>query len=180
MYAQAATALAELPDSDGLNLRQALVQEREALDALGSGPRVQSLQRLDAVGRALQGLPSQITGTTGSSTAKPWWQAALAPFVDITPSRQNGPLTAAEQRNADDALQLELTLARAAIERGDRAGRNTALDRVEHWAQRRWPDSPALRAQRAELKALRELPLQANDAVLGSTLQQLRTQTDRR
>jgi len=180
LYAQAATALAELPDSDGLNLRQALVQEREALDALGSGPRVQSLQRLDAVGRALQGLPSQITGTTGSSTAKPWWQAALAPFVDITPSRQHGPLTAAEQRNADDALQLELTLARAAIERGDRAGRNTALDRVEHWAQRRWPDSPALRAQRAELKALRELPLQASNTVLGSTLQQLRTQTDRR
>ncbi|HDS1598234.1 TPA: uroporphyrinogen-III C-methyltransferase [Stenotrophomonas maltophilia] len=180
LYAQAATALAELPDTEGLNLRQALVQEREALDALGSGPRVQSLQRLDAVARALQGLPSQITGTTGSSTAKPWWQATLAPFVDITPSRQNGPLTAAEQRNADDALQLELTLARAAIERGDRAGRNTALDRVEQWAQRRWPDSPALRAQRAELKALRELPLQASDAVLGSTLQQLRTQTDRR
>lgn len=180
LYAQAATALAELPDTEGLNLRQALVQEREALDALGSGPRVQSLQRLDAVARALQGLPSQITGTTGSSTAKPWWQATLAPFVDITPSRQNGPLTAAEQRNADDGLQLELTLARAAIERGDRAGRNTALDRVEQWAQRRWPDSPALRAQRAELKALRELPLQASDAVLGSTLQQLRTQTDRR
>ncbi|CAM0118067.1 uroporphyrin-III C-methyltransferase [Stenotrophomonas maltophilia] len=180
LYAQAATALAELPDADGLNLRQALVQEREALDALGSGPRVQSLQRLDAVARALQGLPSQITGTTGGNAAKPWWQATLAPFVDITPSRQNGPLTAAEQRNADDALQLELTLARAAIERGDRAGRNSALDRVEHWAQRRWPDSPAVRAQRAELKALRELPLQANDAVLGSTLQQLRTQTDRR
>lgn len=180
LYAQAATALADLPDADGLNLRQALVQEREALDALGSGPRLQSLQRLDAVARALQDLPSQIIGTTGSSTAKPWWQATLAPFVDITPSRQNGPMTAAEQRNADDALQLELTLARAAIERGDRAGRNTALDRVEQWAQRRWPDSPALRAQRAELKALRELPLQANDAVLGSTLQQLRTQTDRR
>jgi len=171
LYAQAATALAELPDTEGLNLRQALVQEREALDALGSGPRVQALQRLDAVAQALQGLPSQITGTTGSNAAKPWWQATLAPFVDITPSRQNGPLTAAEQRTADDALQLELTLARAAIERGDRAGRNTALDRVEHWAQRRWPDSPALRAQRAELKALRELPLQANDAVLGSTLE---------
>jgi hypothetical protein len=42
------------------------------------------------------------------------------------PSRQNGPLTAAERRNADDALQLELTLARAAIERGDRTGRDTA------------------------------------------------------
>ena len=86
LYAQAATALAELPDADGLNLRRALVQEREALDALGSGPRVQSLQRLDAVAGALQGLPSQITGTTGGNAAKPWWQATLAPFVDITPA----------------------------------------------------------------------------------------------
>ncbi|HDS1132782.1 TPA: uroporphyrinogen-III C-methyltransferase [Stenotrophomonas maltophilia] len=180
LYAQAATALADLPDSDGLNLRQALVQERDALDALGAGPRVQSLQRLDALARALQGLPSQVTGNAATDTAKPWWQSTLAPFVDITPSRQNGPLTAAERRNADDALQLELTLARAAIERGDRTGRDTALERVEHWAQRRWPDSPALRAQRAELKALRELPLQASNTVLGSTLQQLRTQTDRR
>ncbi|OBU65282.1 hypothetical protein A9K58_14450 [Stenotrophomonas maltophilia] len=180
LYAQAATALADLPDSEGLNLRQALVQERDALDALGPGPRMQSLQRLDALARALQGLPAQVTGTTGSSAAKPWWQATLAPFVDITPSRQNGLLTAAERRNADDALQLELTLARAAIERGDRAGRDTALARVDHWAQRRWPDSPALRAQRAELNALRGLPLQASNPVLGSTLQQLRTQTDRR
>ncbi|PSD21442.1 hypothetical protein C7E13_21755, partial [Stenotrophomonas maltophilia] len=58
LYAQAATALAELPDADGLNLRQALVQEREALDALGTGPRVQSLQRLDAVARACRACPS--------------------------------------------------------------------------------------------------------------------------
>jgi len=180
LYAQAATALADLPDSDGLNLRQALVQERDALDSLGAGPRAQSLQRLDSLAKALQGLPSQVTGDSAPGAGKTWWQATLAPFVDISPSRQNGPLTAAERRNADDALQLELTLARAAIERGDRTGRDTALARVEHWAQRRWPDSPALRAQRAELKALRELPLQASNAVLGSTLQQLRTQTDRR
>ncbi|MEJ6328040.1 uroporphyrinogen-III C-methyltransferase [Stenotrophomonas maltophilia] len=180
LYAQAATALAALPDSEGLNLRQALVQERDALDALGAGPRVQALQRLDALAGALQGLPTQVASTPAGDQTRPWWQAALAPFVDISPSRQNGPLTAAERRNADDALQLELTLARAAIERGDRAGRDAALSRVEQWAQRRWPDSPALRAQRAELQALRELPLQTSNTVLGSTLQQLRTQTDRR
>ncbi|WP_025875941.1 uroporphyrinogen-III C-methyltransferase [Stenotrophomonas indicatrix] len=180
LYALAATALADLPDSDGLNLRQALVQERNALDALGAGPRVLSLQRLDALGKALQGLPSQIAQTSANNTAKPWWQAALAPFVDITPSRLNGPLTSAERATIDTALQLELTLARAAIERGDGKGRDAALNRIDHWAQRRWPDSPDLRAQRAELHALRSLPLQADDTVLGSTLQQLRTQTDRR
>ncbi len=127
LYAQAATALADLPDSDGLNLRQALVQERDALDALGAGPRVQSLQRLDALARALQGLPSQVTGNAATDTAKPWWQSTLAPFVDITPSRQNGPLTAAERRNADDALQLELTLARA------RSNAATARAAIPHW-----------------------------------------------
>jgi uroporphyrin-3 C-methyltransferase len=165
LYALAATALADLPDSDGLNLRQALVQERNALDALG---------------KALQGLPSQIAQTPADNTAKPWWQAALAPFVDITPSRLNGPLTSAERTTIDTALQLELTLARAAIERGDGSGRDAALNRIDLWAQRRWPDSPDLRAQRAELHALRTLPLQADNTVLGSTLQQLRTQTDRR
>ncbi|MBH1590932.1 uroporphyrinogen-III C-methyltransferase [Stenotrophomonas maltophilia] len=180
LYAQAATALAALPDSEGLNLRQALVQERDALDALGAGPRVQALQRLDALAGALQGLPTQVASTPAGDQTRAWWQAALAPFVDISPSRQNGPLTAAERRNADDALQLELPLARAAIERGDRAGRDAARSRGEQWAQRRWPDSPALRAQRAELQALRELPLQTSNTVLGSTLQQLRTQTDRR
>ena len=180
LYAQAAAALADLPDSEGLNLRQALAQERDALDALGAGPRVQALQRLDVLARALQGLPSQVPGAPATGNARPWWQAALAPFVDIAPSHLNGPLTAAERRHADDALQLELTLARAAIERGDRAGRDAALGRIDHWAQRRWPDSPALRAQRAELRALRQLPLQAGDTVLGSTLQHLRSQTDPR
>lgn len=180
LYAQAATALADLPDSEGLNLRQALVQEREALDALGSGPRQQLLQRVDALSNALQGLPSQVAQAPADSAGKPWWQAALAPFVDITPSRLNGPLTQAERSAADDALQLELTLARAAIERGDASARDAALNRIEHWAQRRWPDSPGLRAQRAELQALRKLPMQAEDTALGSTLQHLRTQTDRR
>lgn len=180
LYAQAAAALADLPDSEGLNLRQALVQERDALDALGSGPRIQVLQRLDALAKALQGLPSQIAVDTTAGSARPWWQAALAPFVDITPSRMNGPLTGVERSTADNALQLELTLARVAIERGDDSARDAALNRVEHWAQRRWPDSPALRAQRAELQALRTLPLQADTTVLGSTLQHLRTQTDRR
>ncbi|HDS0948805.1 TPA: uroporphyrinogen-III C-methyltransferase [Stenotrophomonas maltophilia] len=180
LYAQAATALADLPDNEGLNLRQALVQERDALDTLGHGPRVQALQRLDAVAQALQGLPSELPPSPAEAAARPWWQSALAPFVDITPSRLNGPLTQAERGAADDALQVELTLARAAIERGDRSGRDAALARVAQWAQRRWPDSPGLRAQHAELQALRQLPLQAENSVLGSTLQQLRSQTDRR
>jgi len=180
LYAQAATALADLPDNEGLNLRQALVQERDALDALGTGPRVQALHRLNAVAQPMQGLPSELPPSPAEAAAKPWWQSALAPFVDITPTRLNGPLTQAERAAADDALQLELTLARAAIERGDRSGRDAALNRVAHWAQRRWPDSPGLRAQHAELQALRKAPLQAESSVLGSTLQQLRSQTDRR
>jgi len=37
-----------------------------------------------------------------------------------------------------------------------------------------WADSPSLRRQRAQLRALRELPLAISLPTLGSTLQQLR------
>ena len=142
---------------------------------------VLALQRLDAVSQALQRLPSQVQPSSPvAPVARPWWQAGIAAFVDITPSRLQGPLTAGERASAEQALELELTLARAAIERGDGRGRDAALARVDQWAQRRWPDSPGLRAQHAELQALRKAPLQAESSVLGSTLQQLRSQTDRR
>ena len=52
------------------------------------------------------------------------------------------------------ALQIELGLARAALERDDTAAFRASIARIETWLTRLWPDSPALRLQRAELKAL--------------------------
>jgi uroporphyrin-3 C-methyltransferase len=127
LYAQAATALADLPDSDGLNLRQALVQERDALDALGSRPARAVAAAPGCCGQGTAGPAFADHRHDRSAPPPPWWQATLAPFVDITPSRQNGPLTAAEQRNADDALQLELTW------HVPRSSAATARAAIPHW-----------------------------------------------
>lgn len=179
LYALAAVALADLPSSEGLNLRQALIQERNALDALGAGPRAQALQRVAAFSRALETLPLQ--GQPDSVTPavqESWWRKALAPFVEITPTRLHGPLTNAERVAGRDALQVEITLARAAIERGDALALQQAVEQIERWMSRLWPDSPALRRQRAELQTLRSAALRPNAPELGSTLQQLRTLQD--
>jgi len=178
LYAQAAVQLGELPASDGLNLTQALMQERDALDKAGAGPRAQARQRLAAFALALQALPTTAEADPAAVAAPPWWQRALAPFVEITPTRLHGPLTDAERVPGLDALQLEITLARAAIERGDGAALGQAADRMELWMNRLWPDSPALRTQRAELRQLRAAPLRLSAPELGSTLLQLRTLHD--
>jgi len=179
LYALAAAALADLPDNEGLNLRQALIQERNALDALGNGPRADALQRLDRFSSALETLPLQIEASSEPAPAKrPLWQVLLAPFVEITPSRMHGPLTDAQRVSGRDALMVEITLARAAIERGDSDALALAVAQIERWMSRLWPDSPALRSQRAELQQLRSAPLRPAAPELGSTLQQLRSLRD--
>lgn len=179
LYALAAAALASLPSSEGLNLRQALIQERNVLDALGDGPRAQALQRVAAFSRALETLPLQGQADAPLPAAQQsWWRKALAPFVEITPTRLHGPLTDAERVAGRDALQVEITLARAAIERGDLPALQQAVEQIERWMSRLWPDSPALRRQRAELQALRSAALRPSAPELGSTLQQLRTLQD--
>ncbi|HAI46015.1 putative uroporphyrinogen III C-methyltransferase [compost metagenome] len=178
LYALAANTLADVPGSDYLNVRQALMQERNAVDALGPGVRVGTAAQLAAFGKALEQLPQQVDAVAGPNTATPWWHQVLAPFVTITPTHTQGPLTDAERVSGWDALQLELTLARAAVERGDQQGFTHAVDRVASWLPRLWPDSPALRERRAELQQLRMRVLQPALPELGSTLQQLRSMRD--
>ncbi len=98
--------------------------------------------------------------------------------MTITPTAAQGPLTAAERSAAWDALQLELTLARAAVERGNQSEFEQSLDRVALWMPRLWPDSPGLRERRAELQQLRARVLRPPLPELGSTLQQLRAMRD--
>lgn len=178
LYALAATALNDLQGAEYLNVRQALMQERNAVDALGPGPRVRVNQQLAAFAKALEGVPDQVEVDPETRANAPWWQQMLAPFVTITPTRLQGPLTDAERTAAWDALQLELSLARAAAERGDQTGYQQSLDRVGMWLPRLWPDSPALRERRAELQALRTHVLRPTLPELGSTLQQLRVMRD--
>ncbi|MBT2768575.1 uroporphyrinogen-III C-methyltransferase [Stenotrophomonas sp. ISL-67] len=177
LYALAATALEDVQGTEFLNLRQALMQERNAVDALGPGVRAGIHQRLGAFARSLMALPEQVA-PAATTAAPPWWHQVLAPFVTITPTAVQGPLTHTERTAAWDSLQLELTLARAAVERGDQAGFEQALDRVALWMPRLWPDSPGLRERRAELQTLRTQVLRPPLPELGSTLQQLRAMRD--
>ncbi len=177
LYALAASALDDVQGNDYLNLRQALMQERNAVDSLGPGVRATTQQQLGAFAKALQQLPDTVVDSQADATT-PWWHQVLAPFVTITATRTQGPLTDAERMAAWDGLQLELTLARAAIERGDQPGYTQALDRVALWLPRLWPDSPALRARRVELQQLRTRVLHPALPELGSTLQQLRSMRD--
>ncbi|CAD1786305.1 hypothetical protein XSP_000217 [Xanthomonas euroxanthea] len=178
-YALANAALNGVDDPGYLNLRQALVQERDALDRLGAGPQAQAGQTLDQLAGDLQRLPEQTA--TDSEAARPWWQKALAPLVDIRPSRVDALLTTGADRHAArDALQIEVSLARAAAERGDAAGFAQSLRRVDTWTTRLWPDSPQRRQARTRLRALQQAPLRPHLPELGTTLLQLQAMREGR
>lgn len=172
-YALAAGVLDGLDDHRLLNLKQALAQERVAVDALGAGARADAFARLDSLADAITGLPRQAP-TAAPGQVRPAWQRWLAPLVDVRPSRDT-TLVAPDQRAAADvALQIEIGLARAALERGDDAAYRAALARVDGWLPRLWPDSPARRQVHARLRTLQQAQAPARPAEVGSTLQQLR------
>lgn len=105
---------------------------------------------------------------------------ALAPLVDIRPSRGDALLTGGDRHAARDAVQIEISLARAAAERGDAAGFAQSLRRVETWTTRLWPDSPQRRQLRARLRSLQQAPLRPRLPELGTTLLQLQAMREGR
>lgn len=178
--ARRAYALAEgvLGDADSsgsmgaglLNARQSLVQERAALDALGADPKTLAASRLEAIAAQLAPSPPRTAAPAGPA---PWWRRAFSRLIEVRPANQAIAAPGADQAAAFAALQLEITLARAAVERRDPPAFRAALVRADGWLVRLWPDSPALRQRRAQLSALRQLPLQLNVPGLGSTRAQL-------
>jgi len=174
-YALAAGALDGIDDHRLLNLKQALAQERIALDGLGAGTQAEGSARLDAFVKSLAMLPRHTrTADDGDARTRPAWQRALAPLVDVRPTRDTTLIAPAERAAADAALQIEISLARAALEREDDAAYRAALDRIGAWLPRLWPDSSAFRQVRAQLRALRQAPAPTRPPVMGTTLQQLR------
>ena len=173
-YALAAGALDGIDDHRLLNLKQALAQERAALDALGEGPQTRALKLLDALASTLRTLPRASTAAA-DAPSRPAWQRWLAPLVDVRPSRDTTLIAPDERATADAALQVEISLARAALERDDDAAWRAALARIDAWLPRLWPDSPERRQVHARLRTLQATSAPARPTELGSTLQQLRT-----
>ncbi len=174
-YALAAGVLDGVDSPGFLNLRQTLTQERAALDALNADPRRTALQRLDALAAKLPD-PAVLPRAPAPSANAPWWDRVLARLVSVR--RTDAPTAlASDDRSAGDiALQLELALARTAIERRDVTALRAALERVDAWLLRLWPASPQRRALQNELKTLRDAPLVLDIPTLGSTLEQMRAQ----
>lgn len=177
-YALAAGTLQGIDDPGYLNLRQALVQERNALDALGRIPQDSLGATLETLAAALDQLP-QVAPDDAQQTP-PWWHRLLSPLVQIRPSHGNVLVARSERLGARDSLQIELSLARAALERNDVDAWRQALRRIDAWLVRLWPDSPALRQRRAELATLQKADLRPTLPELGSTLQQLRAMREGR
>lgn len=172
-YALAAGVLQGVDSPAALNLRQALAQERAALDTLDIDPGIEALAGLDAFARALppdDAAPAQ--GTTIDAAA-PWWERVLARLVQVRRADEALAISAHDRAAARIGLELELSLARTAAERRDVAAYRAALTRAEAWLPRLWPEGGG---RRKALERLRALPLAADMPTLGSTLQLLRAQ----
>ncbi|MFC3551889.1 uroporphyrinogen-III C-methyltransferase [Lysobacter cavernae] len=171
-YALAGHVLDGVDDPAYLSLRQTLQQERTALDALGAEPRVQAMLQLDAFAQATHTAPAALP--SDAEARAPWWRRAFASLIDVRPSDRTLAVQPADRAAAQAALQLEISLARAAAERRDESGYRAALARVDGWLTRLWPPSPGLDQRRAQLKVIAAQPLSLSLPTLGSTLQQLR------
>jgi uroporphyrin-3 C-methyltransferase len=175
-YALAASVLEGVDAPGMLNLRQTLTQERADLDAVKADPARTAAARLDAFAAALPHADDPMARKARAPADAPWWERMFSKLVTVAPADPTLAVSGEERNAGFLALQLELTLARAAIERRDEAGYRAALTRAEAWLPRLWPDSPARRARQTELAALRGLPLRLAMPTLGSTLAQLRSQ----
>ena len=170
--ALAAPLLDGLDDPAYLNLRQALVQEQAALQALGADPRVRATALIDQL---QAGLSVEVAADATPAAALPWYERLLGRIVRAQPTAGAGLRERADREAAIAALQIEASLARAAIERRDEAGLRHALTRIDAWLQRLHAGSQQLAAKRAQLAQLRAIELRQSSPLAGSTLQQLRS-----
>lgn len=168
--ALAAPLLAGIDDPAYLNLRQTLAQEQAALDALGIDPRIRANAVLDALAKDLQDMPTATTQTPDPQL--PWYERLMDKIVRVQPTAGAGLRERADREAALAAMQVELSLARAATERRDDAAMTTALDRIDAWLEKLQPSK--LTADRKRIGELKAITLQVDAPLSGSTLQQLR------
>ena len=169
--ALAAPLLAGIDDLAYLSLRQTLAQEQAALDALGPDPRLRAATLLAGLERGLQA-PAPVLAT--GDPQRPWYARLLDRVVTVQPTASAGLRAGTDREAAFAAAQVDIALARAAIERRDGVALGLALDRIGAWQRRLLAGSPMLAAQQRELATLRALALRHDSPLAGSSLQQLR------
>ncbi|RZA20665.1 MAG: hypothetical protein EOP93_05425 [Lysobacteraceae bacterium] len=170
--ALAAPLVAGIDDPAYLNLRQTLAQEQAAMDALGADPRVRATTLLDLLMVGLEAAPASAAPTDRRA---PWYERLLARVIRVQPTAGAGLDQRPDREAALAAVQVEASLARAAIERRDAAAFASALARIDGWLQRLLAGSPALAQKRRIAGELKALPLRAESPLSGTTLQQLRS-----
>ena len=169
--ALAAPLLAGIDDPAYLNLRQTLAQEQAAMEALGADPRARAYAMLDALMAGIEATPA--AEPRGDARA-PWYQRLLERIVRAQPTASTGLDQRPDREAALAALQVEASLARAAIERRDEALLASTLARIDAGLQRLLAGSPSLARKRRLIGELHALPLRPESPLAGSTLQQLR------
>lgn len=160
-----------------VSLRQTLAQELAALRTAPQDPRALAMSALDALEADLDTLASATHEVT-AATAQPRWRALFGHLVQVRRTDPQQLLASDERDLARTALNLELALARAALERRDESGFRSTLARIVIAIERLYPASDARQAHLQQLDALRDQPLSLDLPVLGSTLEQLRVLRD--
>lgn len=168
--ALAAPLLAGIDDPAYLSLRQTLAQEQAAMAALGADPRARAATLLDALTAGVSAAPAPRL----ADARLPWHQRLLARVVQAQPTAGAGLAQRPDREAALAAVQLEASLARAAIERRDQAGLRRAVARIEAWLQRLLAGTPSLAHKRTLAAELTALRLRADVPLAGTTLRQLR------
>lgn len=176
-YVLAEAVLSDVANPRFVSLKQALAQELAALRAASEDPRARALAELDALDAALDSLGAE--PEHGAETApQPRWRALLGQLVQVRRTDEQQLLADDERGMARTALNLELALARAALERRDDAEFQSALTRIERSLRRLYPESTARQAHLQRLQAFQNQSLKLDLPVLGSTLEQLRALRD--
>lgn len=176
-YTLAAQSLSRMSEPRYVTLRQTLDQELAALRALPPDPRAKAAGELDAVEAALATLPVRENALT-SETDRSRLSRLLGQLVQVRPVGDELALRAEDRSAGLTAVQLQLAMARLALERRDREAFAHAVGRIDAWLKRLYFESPERVALQARLKALADLPLALDVPVLGSTLEQLRQHRD--
>jgi uroporphyrin-3 C-methyltransferase len=174
-YALADGLLSALTAPQFVNLRQSLAQEQAALAALPPDPRLAAQAAVDAVEAGLDALESQPALPPSAPAASPF-DRLIDALVDIRPAGAQDLIAPADRQRGEAALRLELSLARIAIERRDDVGLAAAAGRAQDWMRRLYSAGPALDAALESLGGLERTSLAIATPVLGTTLQQLRSQ----